>query len=82
MWEYRILHCERPGRVRTTLFDSDARFGRRTKKGIGTSVDHERVRVTADWLNELGADGWELVSTWGTFQSESGATFVFKRKAQ
>jgi ATP-dependent Clp protease ATP-binding subunit ClpA len=34
-----------------------------------------RDEIDADWLNELGAEGWELVDV-------SGGTFVFKRRRQ
>jgi ATP-dependent Clp protease ATP-binding subunit ClpC len=34
-----------------------------------------RDEIDADWLNELGADGWELADA-------SGGTFVFKRRRQ
>ena len=33
----------------------------------------QRAQIDQDWLNELGAEGWELVDI-------SAETFVFKRR--
>jgi hypothetical protein len=33
--------------------------------------------TTHDWLNALGADGWELTATW-----PDGRHFVFKRRCR
>jgi ATP-dependent Clp protease ATP-binding subunit ClpA len=37
-------------------------------------VERRAAQIDQDWLNELGAEGWELVDI-------SGDTFVFKRRA-
>jgi len=40
-------------------------------------VEHPPGTVTADWLNELGAERWELV---GTAPAEFGGGLIFKRQ--
>lgn len=66
-WEYRIVGFDEIGLRETTVFDTGLKNSRQQMPTVGGKTEEGVLKLHADYLNKLGADGWELVAFTGKY---------------
>ncbi len=80
-WEYRVVYFDPGGITKTTIYDSDKGIVSGSK-AVGADV---YAKLVADYLNQLGEEGWEAVGLVDTRRNNlapetSTVTVLMKRQ--